>query len=259
MCKKNKKTPTEPTTNKTWHSFVAYCHEHYLMLFIGGTIAIFFVVLLLIYLLARIEQAPTTTTTFAQSADQWIALICATLSYAGTCFIGIIAMWQNKKLSVVNDKLLKIEELKIAPKFKCKPGAFDFPENNGTDSCIIIEHIGGECAYSLKIAALELFINGTEVLSFPKALKIPSQIYIGNRLYYRFSLPFVLNPDDELLATLTLHYRDSFEKTYQPSFTVPWKSPRAFADDQNRLGKSNASNIDKIPVGAIHPTGSSIQ
>lgn len=258
MFQKIKKSSAVVTKSDAWHDFVAWCRKHYLALFIWGTIIIFIAVLVIIYVLSQIEQSPNTLASFSDSADYWIALLGAALSYAGTCFIGIIAMWQNKKLSVVNDKLLQIEELRITPKFKCKPGTLTSPENRKTDSYIIIEHISGECAYDLKIENFELSINGVKVSSFPKEQKIPSQIYIEHHLYHRFSLPFVLNPDDELLATLTLHYRDSFGKTYQPSFTVPWKSPRAFADDQNRSSKTNALSTEKIPVCATSQTGPTI-
>jgi hypothetical protein len=52
---------------------------------------------------------------FTLSGGDWAAFIGTILAYIGTALLGVLAFWQNEKTNEINERLLKIEEVKVKP------------------------------------------------------------------------------------------------------------------------------------------------
>lgn len=221
-------------------------NRHYIRPYVIGAVAFFFVVFGFIEVLALLEPNFRPRFTFLPTSDNWIALIGAILSYVGTCFIGIIAMWQNKQLSGINEKLMKIEEVKLTPRFNCKPGQ-PILSPGKTSFCLILEHIGGATAIDVRITDLAVYIGNTMLV--PTSFgPFPDHFCEGASWRYHFDCNYVLRYDEEAYATFTLSFSDILGKSYMEFYPITWKSQSSFHHkDQNSAEEVLVGASNNVP------------
>lgn len=74
-------------------------------------------------------------------AGQWVTFTGGLLAYGGTCFLGVLTIWQNVSLRKMNEKLLDIELWKNKPIFQVFIQLQDYSINTMTYD-ISIKNIG---------------------------------------------------------------------------------------------------------------------
>ena len=144
------------------------------------------------------------------NTDQWASILAALLGYIGTSALGILALWQNDKLSEVNEKyriltivpfltFLDNESLVgryidgtnyVSQDIKHKKGAEIKFENSTNDQYIYIEgDFINESEYPITSISskLELCVNNLIYINY----SLNTNIYIGSKknFYLRFIFP----------------------------------------------------------------------
>lgn len=206
---------------------------------VGVTVGLFFV-LGVIEVIALLEERENAKFAFLGTADKWIALIGAILSYVGTCIIGIIAMWQNRNLSELNERLLSIEEKKVAPKLFCKANNVRNTEE-GIRLFFQIEHRSGEEAYNLQITEVTMFQN-EKVFTNVKVSPLNHDndiVYVDGYLIYCIDCSDIVSEDSEIEMKFTLCYDDILGISHKVSQYVYWKKrSRNEYEDHNNVPQS---------------------
>lgn len=89
--------------------------------------------------------------------NQWIGIVGALLTYAGTGSLGVLAFWQNEKANDINDNLVKIEEVRTIPSIYIR--ALTGTEKTPTyDMCVSIK----EDIKDRKRCGIYLFIGNSK-------------------------------------------------------------------------------------------------
>jgi hypothetical protein len=50
------------------------------------------------------------------TGDQWVVVYAGIITYVGTCFLGILAFWQNSQLNKINQEMREREQIKDRPR-----------------------------------------------------------------------------------------------------------------------------------------------
>lgn len=211
-------------------------YKYHVWPFVLGTIIVFFLVFGVIEVMALYEQNEDARFTFVNSADKWIALVGAILSYIGTCFVGIIAMWQNNQLSKINVRLLRIEEVKLIPKLNFKPGRLTFPADGGTCFSFIIEHKSGDVANNPQIKNITLKNRGVQLTLVSQPI-LPQNIYAETYRSYNFMCSETLTEFDEADMSFTLCFADVLNEVHEISVEIHWDMQVL-----HRAGDSNSND-----------------
>ena len=200
--------------------------------------------------MACVENDPNARYKFFESADKWIALIGAILPYVGTCFIGIVAVWQNKELNKVNERLLKIEERKVIPKLLCKANNM---KHVGEGVCLYfqVEHRSGEEAYNLQITDV-VISQGEQVLTQTYMLQRSDDVlYPDGHLIYWVECSDVVDEMSEIKMRFTLCYEDVMGISHKRPQRIYWKNhSRNEYRDHNSVekGSENANECEPAAV-----------
>lgn len=96
--------------------------------------------------------------------DQWIGIMGAILAYIGTGSLGILALWQNEKVSELSRDLQYREIMKNTPKLSLEIGYYNVPLENVQLKppfyIVMIRNVCAEYINMLSINKLQISISG---------------------------------------------------------------------------------------------------
>lgn len=221
-------------------------HKYRIWPFVLGTIGGLALVLVIIESIALYGESTNTKFVFLETADKWIALIGAILSYVGTCFIGIIAMWQNKELNKVNERLLTIEERRIVPKLACK--ANNIKHIGGRARLYFqIEHVSGDAAKDIRIEDIVIFSASGEFQYTEKSNDRSGDLCDGIQTYW-VECEDVVNEWDDIEMEFCLCFSDILGASYRVSQRVQWKG-RVNKENSDYTSMKKRGNDEKEVAG----------
>lgn len=220
-------------------------HKYRIWPFVLGTVVGFVLVLGIVEVLASYEENANAKFVFLKTADKWIALIGAILSYVGTCFIGIIAMWQNKELNKVNERLLTIEERRVIPKLACK--ANNIKHINGKVRLYFqVEHVSGDAAKGIKIENIAIFGASGEFQYTAKSDDRSGDLCDGIQKYW-VECEDVVNEWDDIEMEFCLCFSDILGVSYRVLQSIRWKGKESRENgDYNSIPKKRGNNKKEV-------------
>lgn len=215
--------------------------KHPIAPFIIGVFIWLIIVIGGIQLLSMIETSNKSGLRFVDSADHWIALISAILPYAGTCFIGIIAMWQNQKLSKINEYMMNMEKAKLLPIIYCKRN--NVKHKNGKLRLYFqLEHKGGNMARSIVIK--NIIVNRGDCEQSVGDMELKKDLYIEDTIWGYIECEDIGMLEDDIVVTFDLTFDDISGESYVLPKEISW----VWRDDSDR-NRAHYSEKEEL-VGA---------
>lgn len=198
-----------------------------------------------IQILSMIEISNKSGLHFVSSAGYWIALISAILPYAGTCFIGIIAMWQNQKLSNINEYMMNMEKAKLIPIIHCKRNKVKH-KSGKLKLYFQLEHKGGNMARSIVIK--NIIVNRGDCEQSVGDMKLKKDLYIGDTIWEYVECEDIGRLEDDIVVTFDLTFDDISGESYVLPKEISWVWRGDF--DRNRAHYSDSERIEFVATNA---------
>lgn len=104
---------------------------------------------------------------------EWVALSAGVLTYLGTCFMGVVALWQNirqkadndraqEKLDAFNERLANLEFKKAEPVLDVAVETYSAGGGSGTEFGLLVSNVGQTPILGLRVLGGTLTVDGTK-------------------------------------------------------------------------------------------------